>query len=138
MIDLNVTLLIQLVNFVITLILVNLLLIRPILGIMQRRKASYDALNTGIQELVMQVSSELGAYEDGLRTARRQAAELVRSAREDASIVQADMVDTAGAAAATVLRTGREQARSSAEQARKELEPEIPRLADAVLSRLLA
>lgn len=73
MVELNSSLLIQLVNFLVMIFLLNAILYKPILGVLERRKKHLQDLDEEVKSLDKTVQDKVAAYEDKLRLARQQA-----------------------------------------------------------------
>ena len=81
MLDLNITLVFQLVNFFIALYVLNLLLIRPIREIIRKRKAVMDDMSGESESYEYQAESVKQAV---VEEAKRQAEQIVQQARRTA------------------------------------------------------
>ena len=75
MISIDVTLLIQMVNFLILMFILNLLLYKPVLGIIDKRKKNLQDIEEEIKRLNQSVDERMAAYEEKLRLAKVQALE---------------------------------------------------------------
>ncbi len=71
MIDINVTLLIQMANFLVFLFLMNLVLYRPIRKVVAERKRLISDKEKGIEKLENQARASLLEYDQKLQDARR-------------------------------------------------------------------
>ena len=94
MLDLNITLVFQLVNFFIALYVLNLLLIRPIREIIRKRKAVMDDMSGESESYEYQAEQRLSDYDNQLTRARQDAGQNREKAREAGAAEQADF--TAG------------------------------------------
>ena len=74
MLDLNITLLFQLANFLIALFVLNILLIRPIRRIIRQRKDVMDGMRGEAESFEDEAAKRLDNYEAALVQARRDAA----------------------------------------------------------------
>ncbi len=73
MLDLNITLVFQLVNFFIAIFFLNWLLIRPIRQIIQKRNGIMDGLAGEADKFQAEAEARLAAYEAELAKARQEA-----------------------------------------------------------------
>ncbi len=73
MISIDFTLLIQMANFLILMFILNLLLYKPILGIIDQRKKKLQDTEEEIRHLNQSVDERMAAYEEKLRLAKIQA-----------------------------------------------------------------
>jgi F-type H+-transporting ATPase subunit b len=67
--------LIQMVNFLLLIVILNLLLYKPILGIIDRRKKQVQDTEQEIKRLNQSVEERMAAYEEKLRQAKTDALE---------------------------------------------------------------
>ena len=91
MLDLNITLVFQLVNFFIALYVLNLLLIRPIREIIRKRKAVMDDMSGESESYEYQAEQRLSDYDNQLTRARQDAGQNREKAREAGAAEQADL-----------------------------------------------
>ena len=73
MIKIDYTMLIQMVNFLLLIVILNLLLYKPILGIIDRRKKQVQDTEEEIKRLNQSVEERMAAYEEKLRQAKMDA-----------------------------------------------------------------
>ncbi len=88
MIDIDYTLWIQLVNFIVLIFILNVLLYKPILGIMDKRKRQFDGARDEVRTLHESVEKKMAEYEEAVRKAKQaameQKAEYVKEGAEEA------------------------------------------------------
>lgn len=88
MIDINSTLWLQLANFLVLIFILNVLLYKPILGIMEKRKKQFDGARDEVRGLHEAVEKKMAEYEEAVRKAKQQAmeqkAELVKEGADEA------------------------------------------------------
>lgn len=88
MIDIDSTLWLQLVNFLVLIFILNALLFKPILGIMEKRRQQFEGARDEVRGLHESVEKKMAEYEDAVRKAKQQAmeqkAELVKEGAEEA------------------------------------------------------
>lgn len=70
MIDIDTTFWIQLVNFVVLMIVLNFILYKPILSVMEKRKQHLQSLDDEVKSLEGAVDQKVADYEEKLRQAR--------------------------------------------------------------------
>lgn len=138
MLDIDVTFLIQLVNLLITLVVVNHLLIRPVREILAKRRAARADLHQRITSLTDRASADADVYEKTLRTAREEGGRLRREARAAGLTRQGEMLAVAGREAAEFIRAERTRAEGESREAATVLSKQVNKLADAVANKLLA
>ena len=87
MLEINSTLWIQLVNFLIMIFLLNVLLFKPVLKVMEKRRNHLQDLDEEVKSLDSEVEQKMANYKEKLREARleamKQKAEIQRKASEE-------------------------------------------------------
>ena len=133
MLELNGTLLVQIVNFIVFLAIMNAIFFKPVGAAIARRRAYIDGLSHDIEQLQRESKALRGQADERRAAARREAEEALAHAR----------VDTGRESDAIVVeaqnRAGEIVARAQAEVA-KELEAarsDEPRIVSALASEML-
>ena len=137
MLDLNITLLFQLVNFFVALILLNVLLIRPIRNIIRQRKSVVDGMGSEADSFEEQAAQRLADYEAQLQGARQEAGKNRAEARAAGAAEQAALVSAAQQEAQTIMAQARETLRGEADAAMSQLRGRIDEFADKAVARVL-
>jgi F-type H+-transporting ATPase subunit b len=82
---------IQIVNFLVLIFILNVLLYKPILGMIDKRKKQFDDAETEIRRLQETVEQKMAAYDEKLRLAKvaaiEQKNEMIRQGAEEAKAV---------------------------------------------------
>ena len=91
MVSLDYSLGIQIVNFLLLIFILNVLLFKPILGLIDKRKKQFEDSETEIRRLQKTVEEKMAAYEEKLRQAKAAAVEqkneIIRQGAEEAKTV---------------------------------------------------
>ena len=91
MVSLDYSLGIQIINFLLLIFILNLLLFKPILGLIEKRKKQFEESETEIKRLQTTVEEKMTAYEEKLRQAKtaaiEQKNEIIRQGAEEARSV---------------------------------------------------
>jgi len=100
-ISIDYTLLIQMVNFVVLMFILNQLLYKPVLGIIDKRKKKLQDIEEEIKRLNQSVDERMAAYEEKLRLAKVQALEkkqeiMAEGAEQAKSFIEAAKGDIPG------------------------------------------
>ena len=138
MIELNATLLIQMVNFLILLAILNLILYRPIRGIIKRRSEKLAADMNDVEKFNEQAEKKLQDYEQSLQEARTEAGAIRNDYRSEGSEKEKEIVDQAKQEAAQELEESRKQLRQQREEAQKKLFQEIDQYAEKVAQKVMS
>jgi F-type H+-transporting ATPase subunit b len=137
MIDINGTLLIQLVNFIVALVGMNFLLIKPIRAIVRKRRDLASALLRDAEQFTAEAARKLEHYEAALARTREEAARN-READKAAALAREDRIlADAQKEAQDFLRAARESTGRSVSQAMEEMRGRIPGLAKLAADVLL-
>jgi len=72
-VSLDSTILIQMINFLILIFILNLLLYKPILGIMDKRKKRFQDTEDEIKSINLTIEERMAAYEEKVRLAKMDA-----------------------------------------------------------------
>lgn len=137
MLDLNITLVFQLVNFFIALYVLNLLLIRPIREIIRKRKAVMDDMSGESESYEYQAEQRLSDYDSQLTRARQDAGQNREKAREAGATEQASLVAEAQKRAQEIIAETRRNLQAEADASLKELRGQVATLSGQLAERVL-
>ncbi|HIU17286.1 MAG TPA: ATP synthase F0 subunit B [Candidatus Avidesulfovibrio excrementigallinarum] len=137
MIDLDLTLFIQLFNFFVTLVVLNVLLIRPVREIIRKRRETTAALTAEADGFLTRANTALENYESALRTAREEGGALRRQAREEAENGGQRVLAEAHADAHRVISQKREATMDEVRKGREALRADIPSLTAGIFDKLV-
>ncbi len=137
MIELNITLIIQLVNFLILLALLNVLIYKPIRGIVKQRQAKMSSDLTEIERFNEQARSKLDEYQAALDRSRKEAGEIRESEKKNAVAEEKDILAAAGEEGATALNAARKDIEAQSKEARKALSQQVKKYAKLVTDKVL-
>lgn len=70
MVNLDYTLWIQMVNFLLLIVILHFLLYKPILGIIEKRKSKFESNAQEVQSLQKTIDQKMAEYEEKLRQAK--------------------------------------------------------------------
>jgi F-type H+-transporting ATPase subunit b len=90
-VDINLTLFVQMANFLVLIVILNYLLFKPILAILDRRKMRFDESEGEIKRLNETVEKKAAEYEEKLRLAKQDAldkkGEILKEAADSAKAI---------------------------------------------------
>lgn len=132
------TFFIQLVNFLITLFVLNLLLIRPIREIIRKRSEKLFGLLQGAEGFTAKAEEKLKGYQSALDEARKAGAEERNALREQGASEEKKIVETANQEAAVRVAANKEATLKEAVSARDGLKAKVGGLAQQVADKVLA
>ncbi len=137
MIDIDYTLWIQLVNFIVLIFILNVLLYKPILGIMEKRKQQFDGARDEVRTLHESVEKKMAEYEDAVRKAKQaameQKAEYVKEGAEEARKI----VDAVRGVIPKMMEEFQEKMNREIEEARGVLKNQSQRLSLEIAEKVL-
>ena len=137
MLDLNLTLVFQLVNFFIAIFVLNILLIRPIREIIKKRNGVMDNLAGEADSFESQAAERLANYEAELARARQDAGLTREEGRNAGLTEQQGIVGTAQKSARDILADTRRSLRGQAEATLSELRNQVSDFSARLADRLI-
>lgn len=137
MLDLNITLLFQLVNFLVTIFVLNLLLIKPLRKVMSERKAMMDELGSDAEGFETKARTSLENYEAELKKARQDAAANREEGRGEGLREQQTVLDGAQKEAQGILGEARARLQAEAAASLEELRGRVDGYSDQLAARVL-
>lgn len=137
MIDLDYSFLIQLINFVLILILFNVLLVAPIRKIMKQRADFMGSQMEGIENFAATADKKLAGYEAALDEARKVAAQDRLGLKQQGLDQEKDILARVGAEVAESLGKARTEIASQTKTAKGALEAGVDAMAKKAVGKIL-
>lgn len=137
MIDLNVSLVVQLVNFLVTIVVLNWLLIRPVREIIKQRKDAVAGMVSEVETFSGDATAKLEKYEEALAQARRNATAERESVKDAAVEEEHRLVGAATEEAQADLKSAREEIEAQVKAAMDGLKGQVDSLAQKAADRVL-
>ena len=137
MLDINITAIIQVVNFFIAVIVLNWLLIRPVRDIIRQRKAKLGDMLSSAEAFTSSADGQLAEYQTSLNRSRQEAALDRAAARSDALREQQTLVAEAGKRAQEHFAQAKESLQKEMQSARTVLTGQVKPLAAKVVGKVL-
>lgn len=137
MIDLDVTFFIQFVNFVITLVVLNILLVRPIREIIRKRNERLASYMDDAEDFTSKAEDKLQSYSKALDEARAQGVQERNSHREAGQAKEKEILSEAGAAVSEKLTQERKSIESEVRSAMDSLKSKVGSMADNMVQKVL-
>ncbi|MFW5489256.1 MAG: ATP synthase F0 subunit B [Desulfovibrio sp.] len=138
MIDLDVTLLIQLVNFLIIWMVLDLLLLKPIRGIIKKRTNHMDQQMNAIEGFTKDASDKLEGYEKSLAAARTEGSAERDKLKDEGSVEEGKLLAAASQEAAGKVAAAKGEIGSQADAAKKALKDGVSKMAERAADRILS
>jgi F-type H+-transporting ATPase subunit b len=136
-IKLDWTLLLQFANFMVLLVLLNVLLFKPLRAALAARKATIDGNLAKARASEEQIQLQVAEYEAKLQEARQRGSQERAALRQAAAAEEARVLGAANEAASRRLQTLKEQVAEEASTARQALRGETEALARQIAGKVL-
>jgi F-type H+-transporting ATPase subunit b len=137
LIDVDLTVVVQFVLFLVLFALANRFLFQPYLQLRERRKAGIDGARAEAERMTAQADAKLADYEKQLAAARNRANEEGRKVRAEAAAHEKDVTEKARAEAQKAIDEATAKMRQETDAARLQLLPQANTLARQIASKLL-
>ena len=137
MIELNWTMLVQLINFLLLIWILNRILYRPVLKVLNERDSRISGAQDKTKKLIGQGESLVADYEVRLRNAKIEAMALKTEIRKEAAAESSRIIDEARQQSESIVGEMRASMSSELERVRRELEPELGSLASEIAEQIL-
>ncbi len=137
MIDVNYSLIIQMVNFLVFLFLMNLVLYRPIRRIVAERKKLMAEKQGVIDTLEAQAVAAVQDYDLKLRESRREGFEKIQELKAAGDAEEKELLQQISEQAAAKLQEMRAQIKKDIDAARKELKSQIRSFSSELATKIL-
>lgn len=137
MIELNWTILVQMINFLVLMFVLNKILYKPILKIIAERDKQVSEGKQQVKELAEKGAGMVALYNDKLQTARVEAMTAKAAARKQ-SVEQVNaIIEEARKNAEQAILQVRQQVGEEIAAAKRELEPELASMANTIAEQVL-
>jgi F-type H+-transporting ATPase subunit b len=137
MIDINVTLLIQMANFLILLFLLNLILYRPIRRIIEKRNQVIDDFTTTIDSMTKSAQEAMNTFAQKIREARVQGAANVQMLKDEAHEAESKLIAEKNQEGQARISQVRKQLESEIQETRGKLQAQVQAFSLAVAEKIL-
>lgn len=133
----DISLVYQMINFLVLLFVLNLVLYKPIRNVLLERKAKIQGMQNGAERAQSDLVAGEDAYNNGLKQARSKGLKSKEAFIEEASKEEKEIIDRINKKAQANLADIKKQVAQEAEQARKALEAEVDVYAKAIGEKIL-
>ncbi|MDD2556929.1 MAG: ATP synthase F0 subunit B [Desulfuromonadaceae bacterium] len=137
MISIDWTFLVQFTNFVVLMVILNVLLYRPLRNVMAQRKEGIEAKHQRARDLEVSINEKMERYEKSLHAAKVDAGQAATLIRKEAAKREATILGSARMEASGHLDLIKAQVAKQAEAARSGLKNETQVLAAAIAGKVL-
>ena len=133
----DISLVYQMINFLILLFVLNLVLYKPIRNVLLERKAKIEGMQNGAEKAQSDLVAGEDAYNNGLKQARSKGLKSKEAFIEEASKEEKEIIDRINKKAQANFADIKKQVAQETEQARKALEAEVDVYAKAIGEKIL-
>jgi len=137
MIEIDATFWVQLVNFIVSLIFLNFMLIKPIRGIIKKRSDSISSTLNETDSFANAAEAKIKNYEKALADARKQGAEQRMTLKDQGLKEEKHLVDSAGKGAQDALTAARSEIAKQVKVAMDSLKAQADALAQKAVGKVL-
>jgi F-type H+-transporting ATPase subunit b len=137
MINLNWTVLVQIANFLVLIYILNIVLYKPVRGMLNQRKAKVDGLAGSVEATHHQIEEKDRAFQDGVKAARAKGHKEKELRLQTALEKEQAIVAEINAKAQKEMETVKSRIAQDTEAVRAALEKEIDSFADAIAEKIL-
>lgn len=137
MIDIDKTLLFQIINFLVLLIALNFILFKPILRIMREREQGISSALGDAKTAQERRQAILEQYNASLAEAKQKAVTTYNAVYQQGLDAQRDMISAERAKASELLDKARKEIAAASSAARTDLKKEAEQLSKDITSKLL-
>ena len=137
MIKLDWTIFLQFFNFMVLMVVLNLLLYRPLRAMLAKRRESIEEGHARAKELTGQIEEKMARYQEQLQAAKAQGHQERAQLRQQAAQEEAGILGAARSEAADQLQAIKGQVATEATQARETLKKETENLAGMIAGKVL-
>jgi F-type H+-transporting ATPase subunit b len=137
MIDIDSTFFIQLINFLITVVFLNVLLITPIREIIKKRNGLMADQLSSIETFTSSADEKLKSYEQALDNARQQGLELRKQMRAEGSGEEQQIMSAAGKEVAATMKAAQEAIAAQVNGAKSALKADVEKFALKATAKIL-
>lgn len=137
MISIDLTVFIQMINFLILIWALNFVLYRPIRGIIAQRREKVNGLESTIEQFEQDVEEKAGAIDSGIKDAREKGQKEKEALEQAAREEEMQMKEKINEKAKQDLAEIREKVARETEEVRQSLQPQIDSFADQISEKIL-
>lgn len=137
MINPDITLVIQMINFLILLFVLNLILFRPIRKIIKERNGIVENFNSDIASLTDEAQASMEAFEEKVLEARKEGMGKVQSMKDEGERAEVELIEATTQEVQAKIEEARKKVASDIQDARTELQKQVQTFSVAVTEKIL-
>jgi len=137
MINPDITLIIQMVNFLILLFVLNLILFRPIRNIIKERNQIIQNFNTDINSLTDEAQDSMERFEQKVLEAKKEGMSRVQDKKGEGEEAEAELIAVTNEEVQAKIQEARQKVASDIQEARTQLQAQVQAFSVAVTEKVL-
>jgi F-type H+-transporting ATPase subunit b len=137
MINLDITLVIQMINFLILLFVLNLILFRPIRNIIKERNQIVDTFNSDIASLTDSAQESMDQFELKIQEARKKGVARVQSMKDEGEEAEVELLAATTQEVQAKIEEARNRVAADIQEARTQLQTQVQAFSVAVTEKIL-
>lgn len=137
MINPDITLIIQMVNFLILLFVLNLILFRPIRNIIKKRNQIIQNFNSEITSLTDEAQDSMERFEQKVVEAKKEGMSRVQDMKGEGEQAEAELIAAINEEVQAKIQEARQKVASDIEEARTQLQAQVQAFSVAVTEKVL-
>ena len=137
MINLDITLVIQMINFLILLFVLNLILFRPIRNIIKERNQIVGTFNSDIASLTDNAQESMDQFELKIQEARKEGVARVQSMKDEGEEAEVELIAATTQEVQAKIEEARNKVAGDIQEARTQLQTQVQAFSVAVTEKIL-
>lgn len=137
MVNIDVSVIIQIINFIFLIWILNIILYRPIRGILLQRKEKIAGLEQGIETAMADATDKQDAFSEGIKAARLEGQKQKEAMINEASTEEKEIVDRINEKAKGELAAAKNKVAEELGTVKKALQAEVDTFANAICEKIL-
>jgi F-type H+-transporting ATPase subunit b len=137
MINPDITLLIQMINFLVLLVILNLVLFRPIRNVIKERNQIMQNFNAEITSLTDEAQESMNKFEQRILEAKREGMTRIESLKDEGEEAEAALISATNQEVQARIEEARKQVESDIQEAREQLQAQVQAFSVAVSEKIL-
>jgi len=137
MINPDITLIIQMINFLILLFILNLILFRPIRNVIKKRNQIIQNFNSDISSLTDEAQDSMERFEQKVLEAKKEGMAQVNKMKGEGERAEADLISATNTEVQAKIEEARKKVASDIQAARTQLQAQVQAFSVAVTEKVL-
>ena len=137
MINPDITLLIQMINFLVLLFILNLILFRPIRNVIKERNQIMQDFNSDISSLTDEAQESMNKFEQKILEAKKEGMSRIENMKDQGEEAEAELISATHQEVQAKIEEARKKIESDIQDARDQLQAQVQAFSVAVSEKIL-